>query len=214
MTGLSYDDDGSGDLAGALRSANERADATRQMANEANGRLRTRLLNALGLEDDGVTPLTGYVDALLVERDGLRRQLDEQRAVNHKLALLYLDGTPEEPAEVAPGPPDMSPVRGISITRPAQHQAPDHERPIRIAIGSAAHVDLAPAEAQKLASQLAAQSQRTRLHIVPWVKCPPTCTECPSDPDEFMADARSAECTWHAGDDDCRCPTRSKAGSA
>ncbi|WP_431977609.1 hypothetical protein [Micromonospora haikouensis] len=49
--------------------------ATRQMANAANERLRTQLLAALGREDDGKTPLSEYVAALVADRDRLAAQL-------------------------------------------------------------------------------------------------------------------------------------------
>lgn len=48
---------------------------TRQMANEANTRLRLLLLAALGLADDGRTSLTEYVTLLVDERDKARAEL-------------------------------------------------------------------------------------------------------------------------------------------
>ncbi|MEU3452115.1 hypothetical protein ABZ671_00530 [Micromonospora sp. NPDC006766] len=55
--------------------------ATRQMANDANAALRAKLLAALGIDDDGETPLAGYVDQLIAERDALMAALRLQATV-------------------------------------------------------------------------------------------------------------------------------------
>lgn len=59
-----------------------RAAATREMANAANARLRALILVALKMEDDGRTPLSDYVTALIQQRD------DERRRGIAKSALL------------------------------------------------------------------------------------------------------------------------------
>ena len=48
--------------------------ATRLLAAETMAALRTRILVALGLEDDGRTQMTEYVDALVAELDSARRR--------------------------------------------------------------------------------------------------------------------------------------------
>lgn len=51
--------------------AEARADATRQMAIDANAKLREQLLGALGQKDDGKTSLSAYVDELIADRNRL-----------------------------------------------------------------------------------------------------------------------------------------------
>jgi hypothetical protein len=55
--------------------------ATRAMFNEANARLRFALLRALGIDDDGHSPLLSYVHTLAAQRDAYRAVVDAARPV-------------------------------------------------------------------------------------------------------------------------------------
>lgn len=68
--------------------AAQRAGAIRQMANEANARLRSLLLAALGIEDDGRTPLADYVVALVAARDAALAAGRKQAAADAEAAIL------------------------------------------------------------------------------------------------------------------------------
>jgi D-glycero-D-manno-heptose 1,7-bisphosphate phosphatase len=71
-------------LARQFQAAEHRADATRQMANQANDERRQQLLTALGGADDGTTSLAGYITALTDERDQARAERDNaNRDLDH-----------------------------------------------------------------------------------------------------------------------------------
>lgn len=69
-------------------------DATRRLANEANTARRQQLLAALGLADDGTTPLADYIDALTADRDRLREHSVTLNTVTWKIAEALGDVPP------------------------------------------------------------------------------------------------------------------------